>query len=146
LTESIPHWNNPYLVIDQIWVQPAVHLWIGVVVLLSTLLSVVITGFFAWRKTILNPLTHTILLLAQVSLMIQVLVGIKLLDQGLGPLQLYIHYVGGLGAFFFYLLIYWLPKPLVNKRWTAFGLSSFAFLFAFMAFTIGSMYANRGGA
>ncbi len=132
--------------IDQIWVQPAVHLWIGVLVLLSTLLSVVVTGYFAWRKNVLNSLTHAILLLAQVSLMTQVLVGIKLLDQGLGPLQLYIHYLGGLGAFFFYLLIYWLPKTLVNKRWTAFGLSSFAFLFAFMAFTIGNIYANRAGA
>ncbi len=85
------------------------------------------------------------MLIAQASLMLQVLIGIKLLDQGLGPLQLYIHYIGGLGAFFFYLLLYWLPKHLVEKRWTAFSLTGLAFLFALMAFTIGSSYvANQG--
>ena len=72
--------------------------------------------------------------------MVQVLIGIKLLDQGLGPLQLYIHYLGGLGAFFFYLLLYWLPVRVREARWTPFSLSSLAFLFAFMAFTIGSSY------
>ncbi len=132
--------------IDQIWIQPALHLWIGVLVLASTLLSLIFSGFLAWRKQPFNRAAHTILLIAQSSLILQVLIGIKLLDQGLGPLQLYIHYVGGLGAFFFYLLLYWLPKNLVQKRWTAFSLTSLAFLFAFMAFTIGSSYVAGQGA
>ncbi len=132
--------------IDQIWIQPAVHLWIGVLVLASTLLSLIFSGILAWHKQPFNRVAHAILLVAQGSLMLQVLIGIKLLDQGLGPLQLYIHYVGGLGAFFFYLLLYWLPKGLVEKRWTAFSLTTLAFLFAFMAFTIGSSYVADQGA
>ncbi len=126
--------------IDQIWVQPAIHVWVGTIVLIATLLSIIVTLVFAIRKRPLNRWVYGILLLAQASLIIQVLIGIKLLDQGLGPLQLYIHYVGGLGAFFFYLLFYWLPQGLKEKRWTAFALSTSGFLFAFMAFTIGSMY------
>lgn len=130
--------------IDQIWVQPAVHFWLGMAVLLSTLLSVGITMTFALRKAPLNRTVYAAFLVAQLSLMLQVLVGIKLLDQGLGPLQLYIHYLGGLGAFFFYLLFYWLPKNFREKRWTAFSMSSLGFLFAFMAFSIGSMYVAQG--
>ncbi len=33
--------------IDQIWLQPAVHVWIGVLVLASTLLSVIFAGVLA---------------------------------------------------------------------------------------------------
>jgi len=130
--------------IDQIWVQPAVHIWTGSAVLAATLLSLVLTGYFAVRKLALNRTVYAVLLLAQVSLMVQVLVGIKLLDQGLGPLQLYIHYLGGLGALFFYLLFYWLPQNIKEKRWTAAGLSSLGFLFAVMAFGIGSAYVAQG--
>lgn len=130
--------------IDQIWVPPTVHLWVGVAVLVSTLLSVVVTFSFTWRKQKFNRTVHTVLLLAQASLMVQGLVGIKLLDQGLGPLQLYIHYLGGLGAFFFYLLMYWLPKSTAEKKWVAVGLTGLAFLFAFMTFTVGSMYVSAG--
>ena len=130
--------------IDQIWVQPAVHVWVGTAVLIATLLSLIVTATFAVRKRALNRTVYAVLLFAQVSLMAQVLVGIKLLDQGLGPLQLYIHYLGGLGALFFYLLFYWLPKPAREGRWTATGLSSAGFLFAVMAFGIGSMYVAQG--
>lgn len=131
--------------IDQIWVPPEVHLWVGVAVLVFTLLSVIVTGVLSYKQRVLHRWGHAILLMAQISLMIQVLIGIKLLDQGLGPLQLYIHYLGGLGAFFFYLLTYWLPKRLIEKRWTALSLTSLAFLFAFMAFTIGSSYVTKQG-
>ena len=130
--------------IDQIWVQPAVHIWVGTAVLIATLLSLVVTATFAIRKRTLNRAVYAVLLFAQVSLMVQVLVGIKLLDQGLGPLQLYIHYLGGLGALFFYLLFYWLPRSAREGRWTAAGLSSAGFLFAVMAFGIGSMYVAQG--
>ena len=130
--------------IDQIWVQPAVHFWVGAAVVITTLLSVVITGVYAVRKKAVTSIVYAVLLLAQISLMVQVLIGIKLLDQGLGPLQLYIHYVGGLGALFFYILFYWLPQRLKQKRWTAFSLSSLGFLFAIMAFGIGSTYVAQG--
>ncbi len=130
--------------IDQIWLQPAVHVGVGTAVLVTTLLSLVLTVVFAVRNRALNRTVYGVLLAAQLSLMAQVLVGIKLLDQGLGPLQLYVHYLGGLGALFFYVLFYWLPKNVKEKRWTASGLSSLGFLFAVMAFGIGSVYVAQG--
>ena len=92
--------------IDQIWIQPAVHFWVGTAVVVTTLLSIVLTAAYAIRKTAPNQALYAVLIAAQISIMLQVLIGIKLLDQGLGPLQLYIHYVGGLGAIFFHLLFY----------------------------------------
>ena len=86
--------------IDQIWVQPAVHVWVGTAVLIATLLSLIVTATFAVRKRALDRTVYAVLLFAQVSLMAQVLVGIKLLDQGLGPLQLYIHYLRRAGRAF----------------------------------------------
>jgi len=130
--------------IDQIWVQPAVHFWVGAAVVATTLLSLIITGIYAAQNKVVNRAVYAIFLLTQISLMVQVLIGIKLLDQGLGPLQLYIHYVGGLGALFFYVLFYWLPQSLKQKRWTAFSMSSLGFLFAMMAFWIGSIYVAQG--
>jgi len=126
--------------IDEIWVAPSVHFWIGSAVLVTTLLSVIYSLYIAIRKMAANRVLHIILILAQLSLLLQIMIGIKLLDQGLGPLQLYIHYVGGVGAFFFYLVFYWLPESIKQKRWTIVSLSSFGFLFAFMAYTIGSSY------
>lgn len=70
----------------------------------------------------------------------QLLLGIKLLDQGLGPLQLYVHYLGGTGVLFFYLLFYWLPDSSRRTGWTATVLTGLAFAFALMTFTIGEMY------
>lgn len=130
--------------IDQIWVQPAVHFWVGALVVVTTLLSLIVTGVYALRKRAVNRTIYTVFLVTQFSLIVQVLIGVKLLDQGLGPLQLYIHYVGGLGALFFYVLFYWLPQSVKQKRWTAFSMSSLGFLFAMMAFGIGSSYVAQG--
>lgn len=130
--------------IDQIWIQPAVHFWAGAAVVLTTLISLIVTGIYAFRKKAVDGPIYALFLLAQLSLMVQVLIGIKLLDQGLGPLQLYIHYVGGLGALFFYILFYWLPQNIKQRRWTAFSMSSLGFLFAIMAFGIGSSYVAQG--
>lgn len=81
------------------------------------------------------------MIVAQVFLMVQALLGIKLLDQGLGPLQLYIHYVGGLAPLLFYMAYYWLPASFLRRwPWTATLVSAAAFLFAVMAFFIGRSY------
>ena len=64
-----------------------------------------------------------------------------MLDQGLGPLQLFVHYLGGLAPMGFYLLYYWL-KPadgVTQGRWSA-VVAVASFLFVLMTFTIGSMY------
>ena len=83
------------------------------------------------------------MILAQVALIAQILVGVKLLDQGLGVMQLYIHYVGGLGAFFFFLLYYWfLPKTPTRQSRLAFAMSILAFLFAVQSYFIGQSYVR----
>lgn len=130
--------------IDSLWLPPAAHVVSGLAVLITTLLALVISGVLAWRRRPFSPLARGFFVLAQLVLIIQALMGIKLLDQGLGPLQLYIHYVGGLGPLFFFLLYYWLPTKTRAQRWTAVTVSASAFLFAIMAFGIGQSYVAGG--
>ena len=91
-----------------------------------------------------GQVARVLLLVAQITLMVQALIGIKLLDQGLGQLQLYIHYVGGLAPLLFLVLTYWFPAtdPHRQTRYRAVA-ASMAFVFAFMAFTIGEAYVYR---
>ncbi len=131
--------------IDRILVPSSVHVTIGMAVLLVTLCCAGLTSWLAWRKQSLTKSAHALLILSQIVLMVQVLIGIKLLDQGQGVSQLYIHYVGGLSPLLFFILLYWLPiaKPLTKTRLAA-GLSIAAWVFALMAFGIGQMYVRRG--
>ena len=129
--------------IDNIAVSPTIHVVIGILVMVTTLAATIVTGVLAWRRTGVTPLAHWIMILAQVALIVQILIGVKLLDQGLGVLQLYIHYVGGLGAFFFFLLYYWFqPKTPTRQGWLAFAMSFLAFLFAIQAYFIGQAYVG----
>jgi heme A synthase len=129
--------------IDNIIIAPSIHVVIGILVMVSTLAATIMTGVVAWRRLGVTPLAHWIMILAQVALIIQILIGVKLLDQGLGVLQLYIHYVGGLGAFFFFLLYYWFqPKTPTRQGWLAFAMSFLAFLFAIQAYFIGQAYVG----
>ncbi len=129
--------------IDNIIIPPSVHITIGILVMVSTLAAAIITGVVAWRRLGVTPLAHWSMIVAQVALIIQILIGVKLLDQGLGVLQLYIHYVGGLGAFFFFLLYYWFqPKTPIRQGWLAFAMSFLAFLFAIQAYFIGLAYVG----
>lgn len=129
--------------IDNIGIPSSVHVAIGVLVMVTTLAAAIITGVLAWRRLGVTALGHWTMILAQVALIIQILIGVKLLDQGLGVLQLYIHYVGGLGAFFFFLLYYWFqPKTPKRQGWLAFAMSLLAFLFAIQAYFIGQAYVG----
>ncbi len=130
--------------IDSLWLPPAAHVVSGVLVLATTLLALVVSGVLAWRHRPLSAFARVAFVLAQVALMVQALMGIKLLDQGLGPLQLYIHYLGGLGPLFFFLAYYWLPRKVRDQRWTALTVTTSAFLFAVMAFGIGASYVPGG--
>ena len=69
------------------------------------------------------------------------MVGIKLHDQGLGVLQLYIHYLGGLAPLAFCLIFYWFPTPdpIAQSRRVAM-LSCVSFVFVLLTFAVGSMY------
>lgn len=130
--------------IDQLALSPEVHVVVGTLVLISTLAAALVTGWQSWRTRMLTPRTQWLLLVTQIALMIQALLGIKLLDQGLGVVQLYIHYVGGLAPLFFLILLYWLPPGSPRARaWMTFGATTAAFVFALLAFTIGQAYVNN---
>ena len=126
--------------IDSIILNSNVHVWTGTFVLLSIIFATAISLFYAIKQKPHDKLFHFALILAQISIVIQVLVGIKLLDQGLGVLQLYIHYIGGIAAIFFLILYYWLPEKVRTSRWLGFGLISMSLLFALQTFVIGSIY------
>ena len=129
--------------IDKLFLAPSVHVMIGTLVLGLTLLTALRIGWLALRGKALTTDAHLFLIATQVILMVQALAGIKLLDQGLGVAQLFIHYVGGLAPLFFFSLLYWLPiKKITLKTRFAAAVASGAFLFALMTFTIGQAYVR----
>lgn len=127
--------------IDNIIVSPTVHLITGSIVLIANLLFLVVVGRLAWQKRALTKIATATFILFQLALMLQALVGIKLLDQGFGVLQLYIHYLGGLAPLTFCLLFYWLPTAdeFVRSRRLAVVAAS-AFAFVLLTFGVGSAY------
>ncbi len=125
--------------IDSIIVSPMTHMIVGTVVLLSNLLFLIVIGRSAWKKHAISSIGKASFILFQVVLSVQILIGIKLLDQGLGVLQLYIHYLGGLAPLGFSLLFYWLPiksDPVQSRRLATVAVASF--LFVFLTFAVGS--------
>lgn len=127
--------------IDSFIVPPFVHMIIGTLVLVAAFLALAVTVRAVWKKQPLTRSNHLVFVLFQLSLMVQILIGIKLLDQGLGPLQLYIHYIGGLAPMAFWLFFYWLPagSGMTQSRRAA-TVSFLSFLFVLMTFAIGSAY------
>lgn len=131
--------------IDSIILTPNMHMTIGAFVFLASILALVSTGWAAWKPKRFTALAQVSLILFQVTLILQVLVGIKLLDQGLGPLQLFIHYLGGLAPLGFCLFFYWLPITNdVRKSRIAVGTAGLSAVFVMMTFAIGSMYVPGG--
>ncbi len=127
--------------IDAIVLTPNVHMMTGALVLLGSIVALIGTGWAAWKRQQFTALAQASLILFQVTLIIQVLLGIKLLDQGLGPLQLFIHYLGGLASLGFCLLFYWLPiKKDALKSRAAAGVAVLSVVFVVMTFVIGSTY------
>lgn len=126
--------------IDELYVPTWVHLALGSAVLLVTLASAVAALIQRLRRRELPRWVSGLFIVTQVVVAAQLLLGIKLLDQGLGPMQLYVHYLGGTGVLFFYLLFYWLPTPMRRSGWAAATLTGLAFVFALMTYTIGEMY------
>ncbi len=127
--------------IDSFIVPPFVHMILGTLVLVTSILALAVTARTVWKKQPLSRTSHLVFVAFQLSLMAQILIGIKLLDQGLGPLQLYIHYIGGLAPMAFWLFFYWLPAGTgmaQSRRAATVSLLSFAFVL--MTFAIGSAY------
>src|SRR5690349_14577328 len=121
--------------IDKLILDPSIHVIIGGLVLVSTLVSALLVGWLAWRRQTLSRAANVALIATQLILMAQALIGIKLLDQGLGTVQIYIHYIGGLAPLMFFMLLYWLPiqRPQLKARLAA-AAATGAFVFALMTF------------
>ena len=131
--------------IDSIFLSPNIHVMTGGLVLLTSFLAFIIISWTVWKRKQFTTLAHMSLIVFQLSLMLQILAGIKLLDQGLGPLQLFIHYLGGLAPIGFYLIYYWFPvDDEVKKSRIVLGVTLLSVIFVIMTFTIGSMYVPGG--
>ena len=127
-------------VIDALWLPTSVHFAMGATVVVATLAAWLASLLVGVRKRALPRWVHGLFIVSQLALAVQVLLGIKLLDQGLGPLQLYVHYLGGTGPLLFFLGYYWAPARFRAWRWAAPLASGLAFLFVVMAFGIGQSY------
>jgi heme A synthase len=129
--------------IDRIIVPASAHVTVGMLTLVLTLTTAAVALWHAWRKRERTRWMNGLLIVVQLVLMVQALIGIKLLDQGAGPLQLYIHYVGGLAPLLFFSILYWLPPRDVRRQgWALSAVTVGAFVFALMAFTIGQAFVR----
>ena len=131
-------------VIDNFIISSAAHRWWGLLTLVVLAASVVLLAVDVRKGRAASTGTRWTFLAAQVALVGQALLGIKLLDQGQGILQLYIHYIGGLIPLGAFLAGGWLARgdtPRSARLLLALlivGLAS-----GIMAFTIGQAYVNR---
>ncbi|MEM7275369.1 MAG: hypothetical protein AAF547_20005 [Actinomycetota bacterium] len=105
------------------------------------------TGAVAWHAYRNEPVGRPgviAMVAAQVSLTVQLLLGIKLLDQGQGIVQLYIHYIGGLIPLGAFLVGGWVARGDTGRSSRILAvLLALGYLSALMAFFIGRSYANR---
>ncbi len=126
------------------WIIPSsVHVTVGILVLVSMTAAVGWIGWLAIKGRTLDLVGKVILAVAQVVLALQILIGIKLLDQGQGIVQLYIHYIGGLAPMAAFLVGgWWVRGDTVRSNRVLAALIALGWLSAFMAFTIGRQYAN----
>lgn len=132
-------------VIDNILISPALHRWWGAATVAAVLITVVlVTAHVARREAVSTP-TRWSFAVAQVLLIVQTLLGIKLLDQGQGIFQLYIHYIGGLIPLGAFLAGGWLARgDTPRSARVLLGLLIVGFASALMAFVIGRAYVTQG--
>jgi hypothetical protein len=131
--------------IDNLILQPSVHRTSGVIVLVAMVAASVYLVRLALAHKRMDRNGRILLAVAQLTLMVQALLGIKLLDQGMGANQLYIHYVGGLMPLGFFLAAGWFGRSDSATRTRVLAvLTTVGLLSAAMAFFIGRAYVNRG--
>jgi len=130
--------------IDNLIIDRSAHLNTGVAVLITMTIAVVMVTRHAIADQAITKLTGTFVGVAAVALTVQILIGIKLLDQGQGISQLYIHYVGGLIPMGSLLVGGWFARGDDGRssRILA-GLLVVGYASALMAFFIGRAYVNR---
>ena len=131
-------------VIDNIIIDSAAHRWWGLLTLIVLAAAVTLLTWDVGKGRAATPSTRWSFLAAQIALVGQALLGIKLLDQGQGIVQLYIHYIGGLIPLGAFLAGGWLARGDTPRSarilliLLVVGLAS-----GVMAFTIGRAYVNR---
>lgn len=130
-------------VIDNIIISSATHRWWGLLTLVVLAATVALLTWDVGKGRAATRTTRWSFLAAQVVLVGQALLGIKLLDQGQGIVQLYIHYIGGLIPLGAFLAGGWLARGDTPRSarllliLLVVGLAS-----GVMAFTIGQAYVN----
>jgi hypothetical protein len=129
--------------IDNYVISSNVHVINGVLVMVALVATLIWVGRLAITGRPIDKLAVGLVIASEVVLMVQALLGIKLLDQGSGFGQLYIHYIGGLLPVGLFILAGWLgwhrlgqsAKPL---GWLVVGGAASAI----MAFAIGQAYVD----
>lgn len=129
--------------IDNLIISSSAHLYTGVAVLVTmTVLAALVTRH-AVRGESVERSTHLALAAAVVALAAQILLGIKLLDQGQGISQLYIHYVGGMIPMGAFLAAGWFARgDSARSTRVLAALVAIGYVSALMAFFIGRSFAN----
>lgn len=130
--------------IDNFIIQPSVHRLNGALVVITLLATAMWLSRLALRRLSFDRVGRNLIIASQVFLMVQALLGIKLLDQGMGVVQLYIHYIGGLLPLGFFLVLGWIhfEDPVRRARVLA-VIVDVSLASAAMAYAIGQAYVNR---
>lgn len=130
--------------IDNVIISPSIHRLNGSLVVISLLAGAIWLTRLAIRRQPFDRIAYGLVIASQVFLVIQALLGIKLLDQGMGVVQLYIHYVGGLLPIGFFLVLGWIrfDDPVRRARILAVVID-ISLVAATMAYLIGQAYVNR---
>lgn len=127
---------------DEFIIKPALHSAVGGMTLLTALVATVLVWRGQQQKQFGKAQQWSLIAL-QVVLMLQTALGIKLLDQGMGVLQKYVHYLGGLGAIGLLMLYTWLPKQsAAEQARKAAWLTTASLVFIALTFFIGQMFVK----
>lgn len=129
--------------IDNFIISSTVHVVTGILVLLTMTAATGLTLRHAVRNEAIGGPAKLSIGGAGLALAAQVLLGIKLLDQGQGIVQLYIHYVGGLIPMGAFLAAGWFARGDSGRSSRGLAaLMTVGYASALMAFFIGRAYAN----
>lgn len=130
--------------IDNYVISPDLHRWVGLTVLVALAATTVWVARLAVTRRPVERGAVALIVVTELVLMAQALLGIKLLDQGSGFNQLYIHYIGGLTPLGLFMLAGWTGWRRIGR--SAVPLAALVLAgtaSAVMAFVIGQQFVNQ---